>query len=170
MVLNFKKINRLLAYNPFTGDLSRKTTTSQFKSGDKAGWINAIGYRCLSIERKTYLAHRVAWLLSTRSWPKDQIDHINHNRADNRWCNLREATRRENQRNVSLASSNTSGYTGVFWSKQRKRWQARITIDDKQIHLGFYLSKDDAISARVRANKKYGFHKNHGVGNGGGEE
>lgn len=160
---SFNEINRILEYDEVTGNITRKINSQHYSSGDVAGWVTSIGYRAVSVNGKTFYCHRIAYLLKTGHWPKYQIDHINHIRTDNRWENLREVTRRENQRNVSLPSHNKSGHVGVFWNKQKSKWQARIIINNKQIHLGFFAELNNAIDARKNANIKYGFHKNHGL-------
>lgn len=53
--------------------------------------------------------------------------------------------------------NSTSGVTGVLWNTKRQRWQSMVKVDGKQIHLGFFVQKDDAIAARQAANVKYGF-------------
>ena len=83
------------------------------------------------------------------------IDHINRNRLDNRKSNLRVCTISENRRNSSLSRKNTSGISGVSWFKKTSQWRARITVDKKEIHLGCFSNKDDAIKARLLAEKKY---------------
>ncbi len=83
------------------------------------------------------------------------VDHINHNVADNRNVNLRVCTAHDNSRNMILSSNNTSGYTGVFWNKKANKWCARIMVDYKSIHLGFYTDIADAIVARKQAEIKY---------------
>ena len=82
-------------------------------------------------------------------------DHINRNPFDNRKLNLRAAEHRENDRNKSILSSNTSGITGVSWDKSRQKWRAYIKIDDRWIQLGRFVDKDDAIRARLAAEAKY---------------
>ena len=71
--------------------------------------LNNGGYLEGKILGKYYKAHRVIWLWMTGEWPKEQVDHINHDRTDNRWCNLREASRLENYRNQSQYKNNKSG-------------------------------------------------------------
>lgn len=82
-------------------------------------------------------------------------DHINRNPFDNRKNNLRAAEHRENDRNRSLLSSNTSGVTGVSWDKYRQKWRAYIKVDDNWMQLGRFMDKDDAIRARLEAEAKY---------------
>lgn len=82
-------------------------------------------------------------------------DHKNRNPLDNRKENLRQATQQENVRNSSINKNNTSKFIGVSWSKRNNKWRAYITIDYKQIHIGLYADKEDAIKARLNAEVKY---------------
>ncbi len=82
-------------------------------------------------------------------------DHIDRNELNNLESNFRASTKQQNNRNKSLHKNNTSGFTGVSWMKQRQKWNAHITIDYKSIKLGYFDNKDDAIKARLRAEKEY---------------
>lgn len=83
------------------------------------------------------------------------IDHISRDSLDNRRCNLRECTKKENSRNASLDKNNTSGYKGVSWRKDSNKWRARIRVDNKLIMLGNFKDKKDAAKAYNEAAKKY---------------
>ena len=157
-------LKEIFDYNPDTGVFTRLiSTTNCVKVGDIAGCVNKNhGYRAISVKNKLYLAHRLAWLYMTGEWPKDQIDHINHDRVDNRWVNLRKATRQENGKNMSMSKRNTSGVTGVCWAKVESKWFAQIMVDSKTIGLSYFADKFEAICARKSAENKYGFHGNHG--------
>lgn len=158
-----KQLKKLLYYTPHTGTFTRLISTSNVvKVGDIAGCLNAQKYYSIRINKKSYLCHRLAWLYIYGYFPKNQIDHINHNRGDNRICNLREVTMQENKRNSPIPSNNTSGTIGVYWHKQRQKWLASIKVNKKQLSLGIYKNKEDAIKARKHAEKIYKFHKNHG--------
>lgn len=87
---------------------------------------------------------------------KSHVDHINGCKVDNRICNLRIVTPSFNLRNVRRRSNNTSGINGVAKSKNGK-WRAYITIQQRQISLGTYEHKEDAIAARYCAEEKLGF-------------
>ena len=122
----------------------------------QAGYLHKEGYILIRIGGRRYKAHRLAFLYMTGRWPKDQIDHINGDRADNRWHNLREATNTENARNRQrLNRNNTSGVTGVYWDKQKGKWRAKIRVNDKLIHLGLFTDKADAIAARQQAEQQH---------------
>ena len=120
-----------------------------------------IGYKSGSIFCYTLYAHRVIWAIHYGEWPSDQIDHINHDRADNRLVNLRTVSKMENSRNMSKPSNNTSGCVGI-WLIHNGRWRAGIEADGERIHVGYFGTKSEAIKARKKAEVKYGFHKNHG--------
>lgn len=83
------------------------------------------------------------------------VDHINHNKSDNRKNNLRICTNQQNSFNRKSSPNNTSGVIGVFWNKTRHKWVAHITINNKKISLGYYKNINDAITARLKAEQKY---------------
>lgn len=82
-------------------------------------------------------------------------DHEDRNPLNNRRYNLRLATALENSQNRSVAKNNTSGVIGVYWEKKRNKWNAKITVDKKQINLGRFENKEDAIKARLLAENIY---------------
>ena len=135
------------------------------KAGDEAGKYDKDGYIKVTIDGKTYLAHRLMWLYVHRVMPPDgvEVDHINHVRDDNRISNLRLApfkSRHKNQHNRSLGKNNTSGHIGV--RRAGEKWRAEIRIDGKKVSLGTHVLLEDAIAARKEAEKVHGFHSNHG--------
>lgn len=83
------------------------------------------------------------------------VDHICHNKADNRKETLRICTRSQNLMNRSMQSNNTSGVTGVYWDKCRFKWKAQIMVNQKTINIGRYNTKEEAIKARKEAEIKY---------------
>lgn len=92
----------------------------------------------------------------------ESLDHINGNRSDNRWENLREASPLENQRNRKLNANNRSGKSGVCFVKNSQKWRAQIKVESKMIFLGDFRELGDAVEARGAGELKYLFHKNHG--------
>lgn len=96
------------------------------------------------------------WAMVHGHWP-DIVDHRNGRRADNRLKNLRNVDQLTNQRNQKRHRSNTSGVTGVHLAKHRGDWLAYIRVEGRQLHLGFFKNKDDAIAARKAAELKHGF-------------
>ena len=88
--------------------------------------------------------------------PKDMVvDHINQDKLDNRRENLRICTDQENKLNHSIYSNNTSGASGVNWSKRYNKWEAQLQVDRKVIYLGRYNTKEEAIEARRQAEIEY---------------
>ncbi len=148
------KLKEVLKYNPNTGIFINKKDSC-------AGGVMNKGYIHIKISGKKYLAHRLAFLYMTNNIP-EFVDHINHDRRDNRWSNIRPATRDENSKNKTKCKNNTSGIMGVGWSKRSKKWQARINVDKKRIHLGYFKKFEDAVKVRMKAEIKYNYHDNHG--------
>lgn len=120
------------------------------------------------ILNKSYLAHRVIWVIATGEWP-EQIDHINGDPSDNRMKNLRNVSFATNMRNLPIPSTNKSGRVGVRWGKTERRWIASIRCDGKQKYLGSFKRFEEACAARQGAEKVLGFHPNHGRALEGGE-
>lgn len=110
---------REASYDPDTGLITGP-------SGKIWSAKSRLGYICGHYNGKHVKAHRLAWYLTTGYWPEHEVDHINGDRADNRWCNLREATRSENNWNVGLLPNNTSGLKGVSWHKPSRKWRVRV--------------------------------------------
>jgi len=161
------KIKDYFYYSYKSGEFTRiKYINNQVNIGDIAGceclFKNGKKYRTIKIEGVRYYAHRLVWLYVTGSFPKDQIDHIDGNGLNNKWENLRESTNTENARNQRLRSNNKSGYLGVSWCKTKRKWVAYIREYGKQINLGSFYNKNNAIEARTCAENKYGYDKNHG--------
>lgn len=153
MITEIDKLKSLLTYDPETGDIRwRVDRAANAKAGDIAGAINEKGYRRIEIEGKVYRAHRVAFAFMTGFWPV-AVDHKNRVKTDNRWDNLREATTLQNNRNRDPQRNNTSGWAGV--DRHKNRWRASIRVGGKKIHLGAFVNKADAVSARIAANAKY---------------
>lgn len=154
-----------LTYDPDTGLFYHKVA----KRGGrvKAGSLvkskpGRSGYLPIGVGGVVYLAHRLAWLLWYGYWPEEQIDHIDHDRTNNRLSNLRLVTAQGNKMNESKRKDNKSGVTGVYWSNARKQWIACLYQHGKFIHLGSFSDKGKAVEARELANENYGFHENHG--------
>ena len=156
-----KKLQKLVHYNQHTGVLTARKKLGNRIVGSILGSHTMNGYRAVSIKKKHFLVHRLAFLYMTGEMP-EQVDHMNQVRDDNRWINLQASTNKQNSRNHTLRSTNTSGWTGVNWGTRENKWRARIMVDGGEIYLGTFHNIEDAIEARRLANIKYGFHINHG--------
>lgn len=155
--LNYNFLTSILSYNPDDGVFKWKKSIGQrVKVGETAGWIDkSTGYVSIKINNVNYKAHVLAWFYIHKKMPK-YVDHINHVKSDNRLINLRDVSHEENHKNKSLSSNNTSGVCGVYFRKTDNKWTAQIKVNGKSKYLGIYTNKEDAISARIEANKKYG--------------
>lgn len=111
--------------------------------------------------KKSLLVHRIIWMIVYGEWP-EFIDHINGNGTDNRLSNLRSVSMEENNRNIRKLKTNTTGSTGVYENKISNKWVAMIWNGNKQINLGTYKTKAEALAARKGAEKALGYHPNHG--------
>jgi HNH endonuclease len=159
------ELMKALSYDEETGAFHWKVSSNnRIKIGDIAGSVSKrTGYIQIKINLKLHQAHRLAWLYVYGELPKNEIDHIDHNRTNNSISNLREVTRQENSRNTKIRSNNSSGVTGVSWNKQTFRWHVRIhdlSGDDK--HIGYFINFVDAREARKIAEQEYDYHSNHG--------
>lgn len=126
------------------GKLFNKFTRSpNSKKGEEAGSLSHYGYIEIRYKNKLYKAHRIIFLMFHGYLPKE-IDHINCNRIDNRIENLRPATRSENNRNTRLQTRNKTGYKGVWFDKERNKYQAYIRVNNKRIHLGRFATAEEA--------------------------
>ena len=138
-----EELRETLSYDPDTGDFRWKVRTSRrVKIGDVAGSLSKFGYTCVSINTKRYMAHRLAWLYITGSFPKDEIDHINGNRADNRISNLREASRRENMCNRK--SHRDGRLHGTWYYTNINKYGSCIKIGEHRKYLGYFSTEEAA--------------------------
>lgn len=148
------RLKELLDYDLGTGVFTWRVSCGTAKSGSVSGTVRPDGYVGIQIDRKPYLAHRLAWLYVHGEFPTDQIDHVNRVRTDNRIENLRLATNAENAQNMSKYRTNTSGVVGVCWYKRDGNWLAFIWLNGKKIHLGLFDTIEEAAAARTAAKAK----------------
>lgn len=161
-ILTQARAQELFDYDPITGNLVWKIRAAyKIKVGDIIS-SKCDGYIRIQIDGVSIYAHRIIYLLVTGEFPKDQIDHINGIRDDNRWLNIREVSNQENTKNQKLRITNTSGVCGVCWDKDTEKWVGRINVNGKRKFLGYFVKKQDAAKARKDAEIKYNYHPNHG--------
>jgi len=157
-----EEIKKLVHYNPETGVFIRLVTTSvRGMAGETLGRNINVRYQAAQVGGYRFHLHQLAFLYMAGYIP-DCIDHINHNRYDNRWCNLAESTHIDNTRNQKLHRTNKTGITGVRWDKSGNRWVASIYDKSQHIYLGSHKNKFDACCARKSAERTLGYHENHG--------
>lgn len=177
----YKLAHKKFAYDRETGKLffrlrsKEEMTAPEYGrhiklAGTEAGSPNADGYVKVYIKTSssTYVsAHRLIWLMMTGDWPEYpffEIDHLNGNRSDNRWPNLRKVTKSQNQRNSTGRKNNSSGVHGVNWKASKDlasggSWVARIWNGPKHVYLGSFANIEHAKIARKAAERALGFRE-----------
>lgn len=147
-------LREVLHYDPITGLFTRrKKTSNRVKIGERAGTLNRLGYRQIRACGALEYEHRLAWLYMTGSFPIGDVDHINGVRGDNRFSNLRDATRQTNLENQRRASKNSQvGLLGV--TRYKEKFRATITANRRHIFLGTFRSAEEAHEAYLRAKRK----------------
>lgn len=156
--LTADRLRDVLMLNPETGEFTWTQTLSQRAvAGSNAGSLDkARGYMTVRIDSRLYQSHRLVWLYVTGEWPKREIDHIDTNKLNNKFSNLRDVSFSANQQNVRVPRRhNTSGYLGVTWDAKRGKWRAQITSGKKCINLGCYTDASVAHEAYVSAKREY---------------
>ena len=150
------ELRKQLKYFPRLGIFKRNIACSRSPVGAIAGGLSGCGYFQIKIHGKLYKTHRLAWLYQTGIWPRKDVEHKNGNPLDNRWANLRlVANDSLNQANAKRRIDNTSGYKGVFYRKDSKKFRVRIQVKGKRIALGYFENPRTAHAAYVKAAVKY---------------
>lgn len=149
-VLRPADVRRIFHYDPVTGIFKWREPGKGRRTDGSIGRVR-FGYLQISVDYKRYAAHRLAWAYVYGRWPKDELDHKNRDRLDNRIANLREASRLQNIANNGMKCSNVSGFQGVSWHKKAECWRADIRISGKKKHLGYFDDPAVASQAYVAA-------------------
>ena len=153
MKAGLELIRDLLDYDPDTGVFRWKVRVSQrVKTGAKAGSF-ANGYRYIEIKGHNYRAARIAWLLMAGDWPEHHVDHINRIKNDDRWVNLRQATRSENLMNTGLSRANTSGVKNVCFHRRSGKWRVQVGKSGKKFSQDFKTFEAAVVAAEALPNR-----------------
>lgn len=152
--LTADRLRELLHYDPETGVFTcRVRITQRFVPGRVMGYTTQLGYRVIELGGKAFKVHRLAWLYMTGAWPRHVVDHIDGNRLNNRFSNLRDIPRDQNAQNRSQPNAgNPTGYLGV--NIDNGRFRARIRVGYKLISLGYFGSPEAAHAAYVDAKRR----------------
>ena len=157
--ISVDKLRALVSYEPSTGLFTwlargNKSFDNRFCGKPAFTYATSHGYKAAFLNGgKIVYAHRAAYAIMTGQWPVDQIDHIDQNKTNNKWSNLRAATNAQNNRNISARNTGTSKYKGVHWFKRKGKWQAQIRCNGKRQHLGYFHDEKDAHEAYQKAAK-----------------
>jgi hypothetical protein len=142
---NRERVIELLFYDQETGSFTNKVTGKRLCENSKR-------YAFIRVDGKSYLAHRLAWLIVTGDWPISHIDHADLDQKNNAFSNLREATRSQNLSNCRVKSHNRLGIKGV--RRDRHRFKAQITVNRKNNYLGSFGTAEEAQAAYLAAAKR----------------
>lgn len=163
--LTHELLQKYFTYSPDTGEFHRTILRDRWGNETpllkKVGTLRDDGYLEINIFDTVYKSHRLAFLYMMGRWP-NEVDHINGQRSDNRWCNLREVDKHENMKNRGINRNNKSGTSGITWFAQTGQWRVRISFDNTRISLGLFDTIDEAVAARKGAERLLGYHSNHG--------
>lgn len=150
-----ERLAQLAAYDPATGvfTCAQNRKGSKNKIGDALGSSTRCGHIEIQLDGRRYLAHRLAVLAMTGVMPEKVVDHINQNKTDNRWINLRCVSQVENGHNqIRSSSRNGTGFVGVH--KWQGKYRAKIVVNQKQVHLGTFHCPELAAAAYNEAKRK----------------
>jgi len=156
-MLTQERLKELLYYHPNTGlftriDLSSNSVRTDLV-GRLAGGPTSDGYKRINVDGRRYRAHRLVWLYMTGNWPKEEIDHKNRIRDDNRWDNIRESTSTINSQNRGGTNKwSECGLLGV--TKHGDRFRAKIGVNRDSIHIGVYDTPEEAHQAYIEKKRE----------------
>lgn len=138
-------VRRLLVYDPDTGVMRRIKDGAQLMSASSGGYLRG------RVAGELHYVHRLAFAWMTGCFPLHQVDHINRNRADNRWCNLRQATAAENAQNVAAKPGSASGCLNVYPADGR--WQVKLSRSGRTFVVGRFDELEEAAAAAAAAKR-----------------
>ncbi len=155
MTITIERLREILHYDPEAGTFTwLKSNSTKGLIGKRAGYVDAHqGYRRVNLGGKCYREQRLAWFYMKGEWPIGDVDHIDGNKSDNRWINLRQATRSQNMCNKGVRCDSKSGLKGI--SSSKKRWTASIQVNGKLIYLGSCATPEEAHRLYGDAAQKY---------------
>jgi hypothetical protein len=158
--LTKERAAELLSYDPETGAFTWRIKKGTSKAGAPAGYQNPRGYLMITIDRRLYRAHRIAFLIMTGSWPVFGVDHINGIKNDNRWRNLRDVPDEvniQNKHHPKGGRKNCALPLGVSLSPKSsiRPYRAKIQVGGKTIHLGSFPTPNEAHDAYLTAKRTH---------------
>ena len=153
-VISHAELRERIRYEPETGKFFWLINHSaKAKVGQELGSWDLYGYKTVRIYKRSYKLHRLAWFYMTGEWPKGDIDHINGVRCDNKWSNLRDVSRKSNLENSLRIGSHKKSELPRGVSIARDKFSAKISHNNKPIHLGTYWTPEEAGAAYMAAKR-----------------
>lgn len=148
-----ERLREILHYDPATGIFSNKNPRKKIVVGTQSGGLDrSTGYIVIGIDRRRYYAHRLAFFYINGEWPPELVDHIDGNKTNNIFTNLRQVSRLVNQQNMKLATkSSSSGLLGAY--RKRKKWSSKIRVGGRVINLGTFDTAMEAHLEYIKAKR-----------------
>lgn len=153
------RLKELMHYEPETGSLIWLVQRGgKAQQGAEAGGALSTGYVRPMVDGQRYLAHRLIWFYMTGEWPPSQVDHKDRERTNNRWSNLRLATKKQNGENRNAHKNSKTGFRGVLFDKKSGRYRATIFHSGVRYFQGSHDTIIDAVAARLGAERELFTH------------
>lgn len=154
-----------LSYDPLSGQLAWRHARGGRTASSGIGCLRSDGYMAVSFKDNKLLVHRLIWFIVTGTWP-NEVDHIDGDRTNNRWGNLRDVVRAENRQNLAAENPNnkSTGLVGASFDTRHNRYRSYIVIGRKQIHLGYFDTAKLAHTAYLSAKASIHTHNDRMLG------
>ena len=156
MTVTAENIREWFLYDPSTGVFTRRVRRGRNGAGSVLSGAIKHGYLRATLQGRSYAIHRLAFLWMTGMFPIGDVDHIDGNRANNKWSNLRDVDRSTNLQNIRSAKSHnkSTGLLGAYLIPKSGRYTSRIRSGGKNIYLGVFSTADEARSAYIAAKRQ----------------
>lgn len=148
--VSYERYHEAFSYDPDTGLLKWKIQSGRALPGDVAGY-NSTNYVVIVLDNEAQHAQNVIWFMQTGKWPKHQVDHKDRDKHNNRWVNLRPATRSQQGANQPARGE----FKGVKKNKYCSTYTAQIKVRGKCIHLGSFRTPEEAHAAYTVAARQH---------------
>lgn len=154
-------VQSLFIYDSVSGLLINRVNKGKALAGAISGTVHKNGTIYVRVLGKKEIAHRIIWLYVNGYLPVE-IDHIDHNRSNNAWNNLREVNHAQNMLNKPIYKNSKTKCSGISIDKRCGKYRAYIQVNCKQKGLGYFDTLEQAIAVRSTALKEHRYHDNHG--------
>lgn len=144
--LTHQELISVISYDPVSGVFFKLGAAGDGAQQRPTGHKNVRGYMCVYVAGRSYAAHRLAFFYMQKEWPPHDVDHINGDRTDNRFSNLRQVTRKQNKENMTVTWA-ASCVRGVTWCKKRKAWKAQVKHNQRHYNIGYFSELEAAAEA-----------------------
>ena len=157
-VLSYEDIDELLSYDKENGKIYQKKNRPKIAVGSEAGTVTPFGYRYVQLFGRKYPIHHLVWLFETKSFPKKFLDHKDGNRLNNKFSNLREVTKKQNNENRGKQKNNKTGFKGVSLNAKLQKYVAQIQHNGNTVYLGVFKTPEEASLVYQSAAKELFSH------------